>query len=430
MSAVHASLIVLHVDGCRRRTGRSASPSRQERTSPKQPCFSQRFPQAPRLHRSTIACPAEPTGAQAKEQFPSANPLSGSKQSKKSRSRVRPDSSQQHGSARPGRPSPRPRPGPAHRYAPVPAWPVHALALCGQRLVGRPRRKHAPSGPMLLSQGLAQPAVPGCVRAEGNEAPASAFHRPPTSQPSTHRVCAPPAARVGGVLASQSGAQNCSILCGHAGVRLHPVAQACGAVDDQVEDVEVVGGDAWRGVDEPLWGWLGHHVSLMQALYGVACKFASSSGGLSADMRVRGLVERISAAAAPSFRGVPATARREREWKPEPATQRDLHCQKRQQHVVAEEKLPRTRRRVLPPMPPFTGARRSLHTIRSHSGSLPLPRCNHFLGNPLTGWQLFYIQRVPMERDPCGPSQSFLVTGNDCGMSQSFSPLPPFAIIS
>ena len=67
--------------------------------------------------------------------------------------------------------------------------------------------------------------------------------------------------------------------------------------------------------------------------------------------------------------------------------------------------------------------------IRSHSGGLALPRCNHFLGNPLRGWQSFYIECVTLEDDPCGPLQSFLGAGNDCGISQSLTPTS-LAIIS
>ena len=88
--------------------------------------------------------------------FPPAA-VSGSEQPKESRSRVGADSSQRQ--ARPGRPSPRPHPKPAHRYVPVPAWPGHALALHGQRLVGRPRRACSTSGgPTLFSHKLVQPA--------------------------------------------------------------------------------------------------------------------------------------------------------------------------------------------------------------------------------------------------------------------------------
>ena len=48
-----------------------------------------------------------------------------------------------------------------------------------------------------------------------------------------------------------------------------------------------------------------------------------------------------------------------------------------------------------------------------------------FLGNPLTGWHHFTSNASQWNATQCGPSQSFLDLGNDCGMSQSFSPLPP-----
>ena len=66
-----------------------------------------------------------------------------------------------------------------------------------------------------------------------------------------------------------------------------------------------------------------------------------------------------------------------------------------------------------------------MSTIRSHSGGLALPRCNHFLGNPRRGWQSLYIECVTLEDDPCGPLQPFLGAGHDCGIPQSFSSLPP-----
>ena len=97
----------------------------------------------------------------------------------------------------------------------------------------------------------------------------------------------------------------------------------CGAVNDQVEAPAVVGGDAWcSGVDEPL---LGHHVSLRPD--GFASNFAPNPfnkfgpPSQEACPRTRECVaECINAAAARRFRGAPATARREQEWKPEPAT--------------------------------------------------------------------------------------------------------------
>ena len=36
-----------------------------------------------------------------------------------------------------------------------------------------------------------------------------------------------------------------------------------------------------------------------------------------------------------------------------------------------------------------------------------IPRCNNFLGSNLAGWQSFYIPRITLEHDPCGPLQSF-----------------------
>ena len=89
-----------------------------------------------------------------------------------------------------------------------------------------------------------------------------------------------------------------------------------------------------KGVDEPL---LGHHMFFRANSF--AGNFAPCSlnqlGSLSQEAslgaRACMVTKCINAVAAPSFRGAPATARREREWKPESATQCDLHgfgCQR------------------------------------------------------------------------------------------------------
>ena len=112
----------------------------------------------------------------------------------------------------------------------------------------------------------------------------------------------------------------------------------------------------------------------------------------------------IRTAAATRFRSTPAAAGCKRELEPEPAARRDLHClrgergvgvagdslepcsgvrtglgtqertvgrrQRRQQHVVAEEKVPCARRTVLPPMPPFTGLGDPVRSVRWASSLL------------------------------------------------------------
>ena len=115
------------------------------------------------------------------------------------------------------------------------------------------------------------------------------------------------------MLASKGGVQNCSILCDRAGVGL------AGARERRDEGRIAAKGlrcrrergrDAWcSGVDELL---LGHHVSLRALrLREPLCTkpvqqvWPAKPGGQSAGTQVR---------------------RRERDWKPEPATQRDLHC--------------------------------------------------------------------------------------------------------
>ena len=53
------------------------------------------------------------------------------------------------------------------------------------------------------------------------------------------------------------------------------------------------------------------------------------------------------------------------------------------------------------------------------------PPLQSFSWRPLKRTAINLSQCPPLERTPCGPLQSFLGDGNDCGISQSFSPLPP-----
>ena len=116
----------------------------------------------------------------------------------------------------------------------------------------------------------------------------------------------------------------------------------------------------------------------------------------------------IRTTAATRFRSAPAAAGCERELEPEPAAQRDLHClrgergvgvardslepcsgvqtglgtqertvgrrQRRQQHVVAEEKVPCARRTVLPPFATHASIHRARQSRQvGQVGELPAP---------------------------------------------------------